>query len=50
MELIDFFFRLCVFCQTKVWNDWVSQSVRLYAGSPDIELVQNVGPIPIADG
>ena len=34
----------------QVWADWVVQTIRLYSGSGDIELVQDIGPIPIEDG
>jgi len=33
-----------------VWNDWVSQVVRLYTGIDHIEVESNVGPIYIGDG
>jgi len=33
-----------------VWNDWVTQSWRVYAGRAHVELQETVGPIPISDG
>ena len=34
----------------KFNESWVTQIVRLYAGSPFLEFESTVGPIPIADG
>jgi len=33
----------------QVFSDWVTQTVRLYMGSPSIEVEYTVGPIPIDD-
>jgi lysosomal alpha-mannosidase len=35
----------------QIWNSsWVTQVVRLYAGSKYIEFESNIGPVPIDDG